>query len=79
MKQLYRNEHSVVGCNSVEHSAHEMAERLEKMKDLFESEELNAPDVAKFTEVKLVDAVRAYNEMANGSRKKFIIANDIED
>jgi NADPH2:quinone reductase len=76
-KQLYRNEKSIVGCNSVEHSAHQMAEWLEKMKVPFESGELKAPDVSRFTEVKLDDAVGAYDEMAHGSHKKFVIVNDV--
>ena len=75
-KQLYRLEHSIVGCNSVEHSGHEMAEMLHKMKDLFESGELQALDISHYTEVKLEDAAMAYEEMRHGTRKKFVIVNN---
>jgi len=75
-KQLYRLEHSIVGCNSVEHSGHEMAALLQKMKPLFESGELKAPDISRYTEVKLEQVVAAYEEMEQGSRKKFLIVNE---
>jgi hypothetical protein len=75
-KQLYRLEHSIVGCNSVEHSAHHMAEWLQKMKTPFESGQLKAPNVANYVEVKLEDVVAAYDELANGSHKKFVIVNN---
>ena len=75
-KQLYRLEHSIVGCNSLEHSAHEMAELLQKLKPLFESGELKAIDISRYTEVKLEEAVTAYDEMKHGTRKKFVIVNN---
>jgi NADPH:quinone reductase len=70
-KQLYRLEHSIVGCSSIEHSGHEMAELLQKIKALFESGELEAVDTSRYTEVKLEEAARAYEEMGHGTRKKF--------
>jgi len=75
-KQLYRLEHSIVGCNSVEHSGHEMAALLQKMKAPFESGELQAPDISRYTEVKLEEVVTAYEEMLHGTRKKFVIVNN---
>lgn len=75
-KQLYRLEHSIIGCNSVEHSAHEMAAYLQKMKASFESGELRAADMSGYTEVKLEELVAAYEEMRHGTKKKFVIVND---
>ena len=74
-KQLYRLEHSIVGCNSVEHSARDMAAWLQKMKEPFESGQLKAPDLSRFTEVKLENVVNAYEEMGRHSPKKFVIVN----
>jgi hypothetical protein len=53
-----------------------MAALLQKMKPLFESGELKAPDVSRYTEVKLEQVVAAYEEMGHGSRKKFLIVNE---
>jgi hypothetical protein len=53
-----------------------MATSLQKMKPLFESGELKAPDVSRYTEVKLEQVVAAYEEMGHGSRKKFLIVNE---
>jgi hypothetical protein len=69
-------EHSVVGCNSVAHDGQEMAALLQKMKALFESGELKAPDISRYTEVKLEDGFTAYEELASGTRKKFVIVNN---
>lgn len=74
---MYRLEHSIIGCNSVEHSAHEMAEYLQKMKAPFEHGELKAPDISRYTEVKLEEVVSAYEEMGRGTRKKFVIVNNL--
>ena len=69
-KQLYRLEHSIIGCNSVEHSGHEMATWLQKMKAPFESGELKAPDISRYTEVKLEEVVTAYEEMGHGTMEQ---------
>jgi hypothetical protein len=53
-----------------------MAAHLQEMKPLFESGELKAPDLSKYTQVKLADAVMAYHEMERGSRNKYVIVND---
>jgi hypothetical protein len=52
-----------------------MAELLQKMKPLFESAELKAPDITRYSEVKLDGVVSAYEELSTGSRKKFVIVN----
>jgi hypothetical protein len=53
-----------------------MAAHLQKMKVPFESGELKAPDISKYTEITLEDAVKAYEEMGHGTRKKFVIVNN---
>jgi hypothetical protein len=53
-----------------------MAALLQKMKAPFESGELKAPDMSRYTEVKLEDVVTAYEELSSGSRKKFVIVNN---
>lgn len=52
-----------------------MAACLQKMKAPFESGELKAPDISRYTEVKLEDVLTAYEEMEHGTRKKFVIVN----
>jgi hypothetical protein len=53
-----------------------MAALLQEMKAPFESSELKAPDISRYTEVKLEEVVAAYDEMSNGTRKKFVIVNN---
>ena len=76
-KQLYRLEHSIVGCNSVDHSGRETATLLQEMKAPFESGELKAPEISRYTEVKLEEVVAAYEEMGHGTKKKFVIVNNL--
>lgn len=72
-KDLYRLEHSIVGCNSVEHSSEEMAGYFKQMAPSLVSGDLKAPDVSRYTEIKLEDLVKAYEEMGKGSRSKYIV------
>jgi hypothetical protein len=46
------------------------------MKTLFESGELKAPDISRYTEVKLEEVGAAYEELSSGTRKKFVIVNN---
>jgi hypothetical protein len=45
------------------------------MKPLFESGELQGPDMSRYTQVKLEAVVSAYEELSSGTRKKFVIVN----
>lgn len=65
----------IIGTNSVSHDAKSMAGLLRKMLPLFESGELQLPDISRYSEIELDNAVGAYEEMARGSRKKFVIVN----
>lgn len=73
LKALYRMEHSLVGCNSVDHSQEEMASWLRVLTPLLESGELKAPDVSRYKEVLLENAVDAYTDLKKGGRNKYII------
>jgi hypothetical protein len=73
LKALYRNEHCIIGCNSVAHSQEEMATWLRVMNPLRESGELKAPDVSLYAEVSLDEAAHAYADLMKGSRTKHLI------
>jgi NADPH:quinone reductase-like Zn-dependent oxidoreductase len=73
LKALYRNEHSVVGCNSVGHTADEMAEFLDAITPHLESGELKAPDTSRYTEVSLEKVAEVYQELLKGNRTKYVI------
>lgn len=76
LKDLYRLERSLVGCNSVEHSAAFMADLFRKMSPLFESGKMTPPDLSRWEKIKIDDVAKAYEEMAQGSRKKFAIVEE---
>lgn len=73
IKQLYRREHTIVGTNSVEHDAKHLATLLGSLLPLFQSGELQLPDIARYKMIKLNESVEAYNMMAQGTRTKFLI------
>lgn len=66
-------EHSLIGCNSVDHSQEEMASWLRIINPLLDAGELQAPDVSRYTEVSLSGAADAYADLKKGSRTKYII------
>lgn len=74
-KELYRLEHSIIGCNSFEHSLAENAAWLSKMAAGFESGELTSPktDGPRITRIGLDGVKDAYDAMANRSRQVFLI------
>ncbi|KAG8160658.1 hypothetical protein KVR01_008922 [Diaporthe batatas] len=74
-KELYRKEQIIIGTNSVSHDVKSMAGILRKLLPLFKSGELQLPDISQNSEIQLDGAVGAYEEMARGSRKKFVIVN----
>ncbi|KAJ9654394.1 hypothetical protein H2198_006556 [Neophaeococcomyces mojaviensis] len=75
-KDLYRLEHSIVGCNSFEHSMQEMASFLTKLKEGFESGELPAPDVSRFENIGIEGVADAYRDMGSGSKKHYLVVLD---
>jgi hypothetical protein len=75
LKALYRNEHCIIGCNSVAHSQEVMASWLRVMNPLLESGELKAPDASHYTEVSLGEAANVYVDFMTRSQKKYLIVN----
>ncbi|MCJ1297877.1 hypothetical protein MMC08_000665 [Hypocenomyce scalaris] len=73
MKSLYRREHILVGCNSVEHSPEEMGDLLGKMAPLFESGELKATKDKDLIKVRIEDALEAYERAGERGGAKYVI------
>ena len=77
MKQLYRNEQSIVGCNSVNYTAKEMGECLQSIVPEFEKGTLTACADDKLVKVNLgQEAVDAYKWVPEHSGEKVIICID---
>lgn len=73
IKELYRKEHSLVGCNSLNYTIEEMAEAMESMSEKFQSGSLIAPKEESLTKIGINEAVEAYRSMKNHSSKKYVI------
>ncbi|TFA99002.1 hypothetical protein CCMA1212_009199 [Trichoderma ghanense] len=72
MRDFYRSDLSLLGCNSLNPSAKEMARRLNAITELFESGKLK-PD-GRWTPVPLDQAVEAYGKLLNkATRAKNVI------
>lgn len=76
LKDLYRLEHSLVGCNSVAQDPREMAAWLKELSTLFDAGELQAPDVSGYESITLDKAAEAYEELSKGKHKKFMIVSE---
>lgn len=70
MKDLYRNDNSIVGVNSLNVSIQGTATDLAKMTTAFDKGDLKAPEDSSFEIIGIDQAVDAYK---SGSKKKFII------
>lgn len=70
---LYRKGHSIVGCNSLGASLKEMKEFMVKLREGFESGELEPPSSHGWTTIGLDGVVDAYRSMAEGRKEKFLI------
>ena len=73
MKALYRLEHAVIGSNSVEHDAEEMAGWLSEMAPLFENGQLKATDEKDLIQLRIEDFARAFDSSTKG---RFVIVFD---
>lgn len=73
LKTLYRNQQSIIGCNSLSSSAEEMAAEMRYLVPLFESGQLKAPAEESLKIVRLEDALDAYQSVKNKERGKFVI------
>ena len=73
MKQLYKKEQSIVGCNSVNNTAEEMGVILRTLVSEFESGRLKAVPDEKLVKVSIGQAVEACTRVAQRSREKLVI------
>jgi len=73
MKMLYRLEHAVIGSNTIEHEAEEMAELLSEMTPMFEKGELKAASGKELTQIRIEDFAKAFDGSTKG---KFVIMFD---
>ena len=67
MKMLYRLEHAVVGSNSVEHGAEEMAGWLSELTPLFEKGGLKPIDDKDLTQIRIEDFAKAFDGQLKGN------------
>ena len=73
MKQLYREEKVLIGCNSLMTSLKEAAEDLNGMTAAFERGELSVSKDEDLEKVGIEDAVKAYDGVRGGDGKKYVI------
>lgn len=73
IRSLYRNEQSLVGCNSLSYSPAEMAQQLRSLIPLFEDGRLEASEEGKLTLIGLEDAVAAYDRIKRKLGGKLVI------
>lgn len=72
MRDFYRADLSLLGCNSLNPSPKEMARRLKGIKDLFEAGELNME--SKWTPVPIDQAAEAYEKlMKRTTDEKYVV------
>ncbi|RFU75134.1 hypothetical protein TARUN_7136 [Trichoderma arundinaceum] len=72
MRDFYRADLSLLGCNSLNPSAKDMARRLSGLRELFESGKLKAE--SKWTSVPLDQAVEAYEKlMKKATDEKYVV------
>jgi NADPH:quinone reductase len=70
---LYRQEKSIIGCNSVLAELADTAAELRSMTSRFESGQLQTNSEEKFEIFSLNEALDAYESMRKGSKKKIVI------
>jgi hypothetical protein len=75
MKQLYRKEQSIVGCNSVSYTSEEMATILRTLTPEFEKGTLTVLPDEDIIKVRLgEEAVAGYSVVRERSGKKLVIS-----
>lgn len=73
LKNFYRQEMSLVGCNSLSYSAEEMAKEMTAMSSEFEKGTLVPADEKIWTKIGLDQAVEAYEEARHKGAAKYVI------
>ncbi|RDW58041.1 alcohol dehydrogenase-13 [Coleophoma cylindrospora] len=77
MLQFYRDEKTLVGCNTLKYSVQELAAQMKAMKQHFDNGHLKGAAEGEWTAVKLENAVGAYENAINKrSREKYVIVMD---
>ena len=76
MLSLYRQAHSVIGINSIEHSPQEMARSLARLAVMFDTEEPEGPDERKLIKIDIEEGPRAYAEAFRFTGSKYVIVFD---
>ncbi|QSZ32421.1 hypothetical protein DSL72_001995 [Monilinia vaccinii-corymbosi] len=73
MLSFYRGEKSIVGCNSLAYDVEEFAGQLGEMTEEFNRGSLKGAEEGSWTEVRLENAVEAYEKASRGKTGKFVI------
>ncbi|TAQ85182.1 hypothetical protein B7494_g6479 [Chlorociboria aeruginascens] len=73
MTGFYREEKTLVGCNTLKYSVEEFAEVMGELTEGFESSALKGAEEGDWTKVKLSDAVEAYEKAGQRGSGKFVI------
>jgi len=77
MKDVYRKEKSIIGCNSLNYSAEEIGKILQGLTKGFEAGLLRATREDKLVLVRLgPQTLNAYEEISRRTGRKFVIVND---
>lgn len=74
MRDFYRQEKSLIGCNSLSYSAKEMSSELATISTMFESERLKVPNIDAWTVVDLKQAVEVYQNAEQQQSSKYVIS-----
>lgn len=74
MRDFYRQEKSLIGCNSLSYSAQEMAKEMSIMTTMFESGKLKIPANDVWTVVSLGNAVEVYQHAEQKQSSKYVIS-----
>jgi len=73
MRDLYRAEHSIVGCNSLQYSAEEIGANLSELVEGFESGQYEAVSEENIQTISLEKAIEAYEAVRRKDGRKYVI------
>lgn len=76
MIDFYRNEKTLVGCNTLLYSVEEFAEELKEMGTKFDTGLLKGAEHGEWKEINLADGVEAYEKAGQRGAGKFVIVMD---
>lgn len=76
LKDFYRNEKSLVGCNTLSHSAPKLAKELAAMSQALEKGDITPEDEKVWTKFSLGQAAEAYRKSEEGSGKYVLVMEE---